>query len=278
MTRAPALLALATLTLTLTLTACNADVSGGQSAIKLQEGVSGCHGHADSSVPASGDYYLTSFGNAPSDDGQMSCGSYTRSGSWYYAASRQRYGCGSKIKIEANGKCVVAQTDDYGPDECVERAAGKPIIDASPLVSKVLFGTMSAGWSDHYRIHVTEVADATPLGPCTGTTAPTATPPASATCHSATLDRDVAEGVCVQSASDGAWYHCHAGAWVAGASGCTARYAWCQSATLGRAVPPRSCVQSRASSQWFQCGPDGWIQPVSNGAGPEGDCSAEYPL
>ena len=96
----------------------------------------------------------------------MSCGEKTLHGSWYYAASRQRYGCGAHIQIEANGKCVVAETDDYGPDVCVENAAGRPIIDASPLVSEHLFGTQSAGWSDRYPIAVTLVAKSTPLGPC----------------------------------------------------------------------------------------------------------------
>ena len=43
----------------------------------------------------------------------MSCGEKTLHGSWYYAASRQRYGCGAHIQIEANGKCVVAEPDDY---------------------------------------------------------------------------------------------------------------------------------------------------------------------
>ena len=98
----------------------------------------------------------------------MSCGEKTLHGSWYYAASRQRYGCGAHIQIEANGKCVVAETDDYGPDVCVENAAGRPIIDASPLVSEHLFGTQSAGWSDRFRIQVTLVAKSTPLGPCDG--------------------------------------------------------------------------------------------------------------
>jgi hypothetical protein len=278
MTRAlPALLAAALLAAA----GCTADVSPGQSSLRTQSGVTGCHGHAASAIPAAGEYGLTSFGNSPSDNGIMSCGSYTRNGSWYYAASRQRYGCGSKIRIEANGKCVVAQTDDYGPDECVERAARLPIIDASPLVSQHLFGTMSAGWSDGYRVHVTEVDGATPLGPCTATGAgggPGGTTTSNAACRSETLDRDVPAGTCVQSASDGLWYTCTNGDWAAGATDCTGRYGWCQSATLGRAVPPRSCVQSRASHEWFQCGPDGWVQPVSGGAGPEGSCAAEYPL
>ena len=108
---------------------------------------------------------LTSFGFG-ADAGKMSCGSDTKHGTWYYAASRQRYGCGAHIQIEGNGNCVVAQTDDYGPDACVERAAGAPIIDASPLVSEHLFGTRSAGWSDHFKIKVTPVPASTPLGPC----------------------------------------------------------------------------------------------------------------
>lgn len=126
----------------------------------------GCAGKASHDIPKSNEYILTSFGNSSGDDGIMSCGSFTKHGSWYYAASRQRYGCGARIKIEANGKCVVAQTDDYGPDICVETKAKSPIIDASPLVSKHLFGTTSAGWSDGFKITVTEVSKTTPLGIC----------------------------------------------------------------------------------------------------------------
>jgi hypothetical protein len=129
----------------------------------------GCNGKASSSIPDDGEYDLTSFGG-PSESGIMSCGDYTKDGTWYYAASRQRYGCGSHIQISANGKCVVAQTDDYGPDVCVENAAGKPIIDASPLVSKYLFDTDSAGWSDHLAITVVQVDSSTPLGPCAAST------------------------------------------------------------------------------------------------------------
>jgi hypothetical protein len=212
----------------------------------------------------------------------MSCGDKTLHGTWYYAASRQRFGCGSHIQISANGKCVVAQTDDYGPDVCVENAAGRPIIDASPLVSEHLFGTRSAGWSDRYAIHVVEVAKSTPLGPCDGSTTPPAppTPPAQgpAKCHSATLDADVPSGTCVQSASDAAWYHCSDGAWQSGKSSCTSSYPWCHSATLGKDVAPRTCVQSRSDSVWYQCDGGTWQSPVTDGAGPAGVCAAEYSL
>ncbi|MEZ4227451.1 MAG: hypothetical protein R3B13_41315 [Polyangiaceae bacterium] len=127
--------------------------------------LSGCKGKASSSVPSDGTYVITTFGG-PSESQPMACGSHTKSGSWYYAASKQRYGCGSKIKIEAGGKCVVAQTDDYGPDVCVESAAGRPIIDVSPLVAQDLFGVSGIGWSDNKLVQVTEVDSGTALGPC----------------------------------------------------------------------------------------------------------------
>ena len=214
------------------LVACSSSPNWGDSASSATSDLSGCHGTASTTKPSSGDYYLTSFGFTSSDDGIMSCGEYTKGGSWYYAASRQRFGCGSRIQIEANGKCVVAETDDYGPDVCVENAAGRPIIDASPLVSEHLFGTKSAGWSDRYAIHVTEVDASTPLGPCDGN----ATQPpqqSSVTCYSHTLGQDEPEGACVQSASD---------------------------------------------SVWYQCTASGWASGVDNGAGPDGACTAQYPL
>ena len=153
------------------LVGCGSSENIGMSVNELPAGLSeeslvGCHGVASSTVPSSGDYYLTTFGDSAGDDGPMSCGTNTMHGSWYYAASRQRYGCGAHIKITANGKCVIAKTDDYGPDVCVETAAKGPIIDASPLVAKHLFGVTSAGWSEHRRIHVTVVSKTTALGPC----------------------------------------------------------------------------------------------------------------
>jgi hypothetical protein len=144
---------------------CSSASSGESATSSSDSDLKNCQGKASSVIPSDGEYELTSFGG-PGESGIMSCGDYTKDGTWYYAASRQRYGCGSHIQIEANGKCVVAQTDDYGPDVCVENAAGKPIIDASPLVSKYLFDTDSAGWSDHFDITVTEVDKSTPLGPC----------------------------------------------------------------------------------------------------------------
>jgi hypothetical protein len=185
--------------------------------------LTGCHGQASSTVSADGSYYLTSFGGGSGSNGTMSCGENTDDGNWYYAASRQRYGCGSHIQITANGNCVVAETDDYGPDVCVEDAAGGPIIDASPLVAKALFGSASAGWSDHFAIQVTEVDKSTPLGPCQAQTDPTMTTPdptdptdpAPVTCDSYTLGITVDGGVCVQSVNDDDWYQCTIYGWEA---------------------------------------------------------------
>jgi hypothetical protein len=155
--------------------ACSSGAVGDKtSSGAAEEGLTGCHGTASSTIPASHEYVLTSFGNSPSDNGEMSCGEYTDDGDWYYSASRQRYGCGSHVKVEANGKCVVVETDDYGPDVCVENAAGMPILDASPLVAEHLFGTSSAGWSDGLKVMVTEVAATTPLGICTASAPPPA--------------------------------------------------------------------------------------------------------
>jgi hypothetical protein len=114
-------------------------------------------------------------------------------------------------------------------------------------------------------------------GPCSGgSSGPSGTP--GAQCFSHTLARDVASGVCVQSATDGNWYHCAGGGWVGGATGCSLSYAFCHSSTLGKDVPARTCVESKYDRVWYQCDHQGWVTPVANGAGPVGACSSEYPL
>jgi hypothetical protein len=137
----------------------------GASIASTDTNLSGCKGKASSDIPADGVYVITTFGG-PSESQQMSCGSHTQSGSWYYAASRQRYGCGSHIRIEANGKCVIAKTDDYGPDVCVEKAAQRPIMDVSPLVAQHLFGVSGMGWSDGQLVTVSVASSSDALGPC----------------------------------------------------------------------------------------------------------------
>jgi len=263
--------------------------------------LSGCHGQASSTIPADGRYVMTTFGGG-ADDQQMSCGGYADGVGWY-AASRQRYGCGAKLQVEANGNCVVLTALDYGPDVCVEAAAGMPILDMSPSASKALYGVSGAGWSDHLIVTVTEVDSSTPTGPCTSDgggggsgsdgsgsgsgsdgsgSDGSGSGGSGASCSSSTLDRDVDDGECVQAASDGNWYQCDNGNWdaIASTSGCSDTYAWCYSPTLGESVPPRTCVQSAASSTWFQCNGQAWVTPVdtSSETGPIGDCSDWDPL
>lgn len=246
--------------------------------------LSGCRGQASSSIPGSGMYRLTTFGG-PGDHQSMSCGGYADGTTWY-AASRQRYGCGSKLKLEANGKCAIVTALDYGPDVCVENAAGMPIIDVSPKASRHLFGEAGVGYSDRLNVKVTKVAASTPVGPCSTTSPTTPTPPsetgAGAACDSATLGRSVEAGVCVQGASDAKWYQCSNGEWLQRTSlgSCTERYGFCSSATLGRSVPPRTCVQAASDDVWYQCNGQTWVSPVTTATrqGPIGTCSSWNPL
>jgi lysozyme len=108
-----------------------------------------------------------------------------------------------------------------------------------------------------------------------GTMPPVPTPEG---CHSATLDREVPEGVCVQAASDAKWYGCTGGLWIARSSsaGCADTFGWCSSATLGKNVAPRTCVQAASDQIWYQCNGKSWVTPVDTGAGtgPAGSCSS----
>ena len=263
--------------------ACTADVdiisedteATSGASVSQTAALTGCRGQASSAIPADGRYVITTFGG-PGDHQPMSCGGYADGTGWY-AASRQRYGCGSHIRVTANGKCVVLQTDDYGPDVCVENAARMPIIDVSPRASRELFGISGAGWSDQLVVTVEEVSTSEPLGICSSSGGG-----GSAMCSSATLGRDVATGTCVQAANDGLWYECTNGSWTSRSSstGCATAFGWCSSATLGRNVPPRTCVQAASNSSWYQCNGQGWVTPVEVAAqtGPIGACATMNPL
>lgn len=214
------------------------DATSGASVTQIDRGLTGCHGHASTSVPGDDRYVLTTFGG-PGDHQAMSCGGYADGTTWY-AASRQRYGCGAKLQIEANGNCVVAEALDYGPDVCVENAAGRAIIDASPLVGRALFGESGVGYSDQYIVTVTEVAASTPLGACGSAPTPAG-------------DDD---------------------------TGGFMPTGECYSPTLDMDVPATTCVQARSNGVWYQCNGDVWVTPVDTAtqSGPLGACSASYPL
>jgi hypothetical protein len=131
-----------------------------------------CTGALASNIPADGGFFLTAFGG-PSDAStrgrRTACGqSVDRL--WWYATSSKRWPCGTKLRVTnpQNGKCAVVQVADAGPALCVEQAAGGPVLDATPLLARHLFGVDGAGWSERRRIHVQTVASSTPAGPCAG--------------------------------------------------------------------------------------------------------------
>lgn len=134
------------------------------------------HGPPPGPMPWS--YYITVFGGG-SDTQNTACGKIA-DGKWYYSTGVYHFGCGAKLKIEANGKCVVVEVADNGPAAWVEAKANSSctigkglgvyngyIIDTSPLVTKHLFGMTAVGWSDCKVVAVSAVAKATPAGPCT---------------------------------------------------------------------------------------------------------------
>jgi hypothetical protein len=141
----------------------------------------GCSSVSYSDVPSSHSYYITTFGGG-SDTQGMSCGG-TADGTWAYIADLARFGCGAKVRIEANGKACVAKVADCGPNKCVEQAASgscsshHPIIDASPYITKYLFGKGGMGWSDKKSVIAYKVASTTAIG-CPAPAAPTPKPDA----------------------------------------------------------------------------------------------------
>jgi hypothetical protein len=94
----------------------------------LNPGGSPC---ACSGIPGDHSYFLTSF-----DGTSCSCGPCHAHGD-YFAADRQRFGCGALLNICRGSKCVKVAVVDYGPSCFVEDDAGGPVIDASPAVCQV---------------------------------------------------------------------------------------------------------------------------------------------
>jgi hypothetical protein len=167
-------------------------------------------------IPADNTYYLTSFGGGV-DTQRMAC-TGTADGRWMYIADAWRFGCRAKVRVTnpRTGRWCVAQVADVGPNVCVEQAAGRPIIDASPVITRELFGRSSAGWSDRIVVHAEMVPTATPLGCGNGAGAPAMTPAMDvpvASCFSGTYGREMAGRTCLQSRFDDEWYQCVNGTW-----------------------------------------------------------------
>ena len=123
-----------------------------------------------SDKPSNGTYYITTYGSATNPGTQGCSGMEKANTKWAYIADAARFGCGTKVKITANGKSCVAQVADCGPNRCVEQAAAGscnshfPIIDASPFITKHLFGVSGAGYSDKLTIQVEEVGASETVG------------------------------------------------------------------------------------------------------------------
>jgi hypothetical protein len=141
--------------------------------------------HPPPSSPQPWTYFLTSYGG-PNDScylGTPACGGKVVDGKWWYSTGAYSFGCNSKLKLCANGKCAVVNVVDNGPASWVEAKAQATcggtgyIIDASPVVSQHLFGTSSAGWSDCLAIQVETVDASTPDGPYTASPPPPPPPP-----------------------------------------------------------------------------------------------------
>jgi hypothetical protein len=114
-------------------------------------------------IPSNNLYYLTSF-----DGSSCSCGPCYSHGN-YFAADRQRFGCGASLNVCRSGTCVKVAVTDYGPSCFVENDAGGPVLDASPYVCQALTGGSSCGWSDHFSVSVNAAfhpdIDGRPYGP-----------------------------------------------------------------------------------------------------------------
>ncbi|MFO0624917.1 MAG: hypothetical protein U0325_04815 [Polyangiales bacterium] len=262
---------------------------------------------AGRNLPPDNVYYITTFGIGP-DNGPMACGG-TANGTWLYLADSWRFGCGARVKMTnpRNGRWCVAQVADVGPNICVERAAGRPIIDASPAATQEMYGRRAIGWSDRVPVHVERVGNTTPLGcggPSDSTAPPSATNPTR--CYSGTLGREVDSLTCLQSRLDNVWYQCVSGSWRRddnipssrrGPGGACSPFiargdhqantsssmpvARCFSMTYNREMTGPACVQSRFDNLWYQCTNIGWVNDrgiASSRTGPSGACSQYLPL
>lgn len=212
-----------------------------------------------------------------------------------------------KLTNPRNGRWCVTQVADVGPNICVERAAGRPIIDASPAATRELYGRRAIGWSDRVPVVAERVASSTRLG-CGGPADSTAPPPATnpTRCYSGTLGREVEALTCLQSRLDNVWYQCVSGSWRRddnipssrrGPGGACNPFiargdhqantsssmpvARCFSMTYNREMTGPACVQSRFDNLWYQCTNIGWVNDrsiASSRTGPSGACSQYLPL
>jgi MYXO-CTERM domain-containing protein len=158
--------------------ACVVEEPGGSAASPDEEDLGG-HGVPKWHEPGphSGPHILTCYGGcaAPHYDpsacgGGTACCSACIDGTWWYSTEQRNFGCGAKLELSRDGRCVVVEVADNGPATWVEENAAATcggtgwIIDASPLVADYFGG--GCGWSECFWVDVRQVSDDLPQGPC----------------------------------------------------------------------------------------------------------------
>jgi hypothetical protein len=116
-------------------------------------------GDTRSDLPPDGVFFISTFeGGSP-----MSCHRAAADGVSLYIADRDRWPCDTHVRlvdprpldpraaVPQHMSCV-ALVADRGPNICVEEAAGKAMIDASPALTRYIYGVDSSGWSDHREV------------------------------------------------------------------------------------------------------------------------------
>jgi hypothetical protein len=145
--------------------------TGGPAGETLSACITRVGSDTDDRVPEDQRYDVTTFGG-PGDEQPVACsGAPMADGTWYYAANRQRFSCGQRVRLVEpdRSSCVIVEVADVGPNACVEEAGGRPIWDVSPLAAMHLFGVSSVGYSEHREVVGAPVGSDNTLGPCDAT-------------------------------------------------------------------------------------------------------------
>jgi hypothetical protein len=222
------------------------------------EAITACqhnNGKAYTKLSPDSTYYLTTFGG-PQDTystGTMSCGGKA-DGVSFYIADRQRFEldpaqnngkhCGGPRIVKITGtdsqgitRCVYAKAADYGPAQCVEDAAGKEVIDASPAIAKYLFHVSLSGWSDHRVVTAVPAEDGAMPGTDCVVTAGT----------SGSSGSTPTEPVPPKSAGE-----------TTGTGTSCVSSSFTDAQGNGLVMQIQECVQSKQDKRWYQCTPKGW--------------------